>query len=114
MAETGGSLVPGGRLGLMHGEPACNWRLEELADASAMSRTTFAIRFRTTAGLPALTYLAEWRMRLAECALRDGATPVAVIAESCTMTPIAQVSTHQGWRNKSLARLNARKRITVS
>jgi AraC-like DNA-binding protein len=69
-------------LTLMHGEPARNWRLEELADACAMSRTTFALRFRTTAGVPALTYLAEWRMRLAERALRDGATPVAVIAES--------------------------------
>lgn len=57
-------------LALMHGEPARNWRLEELADACAMSRTTFALRFRTTAGVPALTYLAEWRMRLAERALR--------------------------------------------
>ncbi|WP_053572818.1 AraC family transcriptional regulator [Caballeronia cordobensis] len=69
-------------MALMHGEPARNWRLEELADACAMSRTTFALRFRTTAGVPALTYLAEWRMRLAERALRDGATPVAGIAES--------------------------------
>ncbi|QGZ64245.1 AraC family transcriptional regulator [Paraburkholderia acidisoli] len=69
-------------LALMHGEPARSWRLEELADACAMSRTTFALRFKTTAGVPALTYLAEWRMRLAERALRAGATPVAVIAES--------------------------------
>ncbi len=67
-------------MALMHGEPARNWRLDELADACAMSRTTFALRFRTTAGVPALTYLTEWRMRLAERALRDGATPVAAIA----------------------------------
>ncbi len=34
-------------LQLMHGDPARNWRLDELADACAMSRTTFALRFRT-------------------------------------------------------------------
>jgi AraC-like DNA-binding protein len=69
-------------LGLMHGDPARAWHLDELADACAMSRTTFALRFRTAAGVAPLTYLAEWRMRLAERALRDGTSTVAVIAQS--------------------------------
>lgn len=70
-------------LRLMHGDPARAWHLEELAEACAMSRTTFALRFRTSAGVAPLTYLAEWRMRLAERSLREEKKkPVAVIAQS--------------------------------
>ncbi|TWB17316.1 AraC family transcriptional regulator [Nitrospirillum amazonense] len=69
-------------LRLMHGDPARAWHLDELARACAMSRTTFALHFRTVAGLAPLTYLTEWRMRLAERALREGGTPVAVIGQS--------------------------------
>ena len=50
--------------------------------ASAMSRTTFALHFRTAAGVAPLTYLTGWRMRLAERALRDETTPVAVVART--------------------------------
>lgn len=69
-------------LKLMHGDPARSWHLEELAEACAMSRTTFAIRFRTSAGVAPLTYLAQWRTRLAERSLREENKPVAVIAQS--------------------------------
>ncbi|ASW03395.1 AraC family transcriptional regulator [Paraburkholderia aromaticivorans] len=69
-------------MALMHDEPARSWHLEELADACAMSRTTFALRFRTAAGVAPLTYLAEWRMRLAERALREDKSPVSLIAQS--------------------------------
>ncbi|APR35744.1 AraC family transcriptional regulator [Paraburkholderia sp. SOS3] len=69
-------------LRLMHGDPARSWHLDELAKACAMSRTTFAFHFRKTAGIAPLTYLTEWRMRLAERALREGDAPVAVIAQS--------------------------------
>jgi AraC-like DNA-binding protein len=51
-------------LRLMHGEPGRNWPLTELAKACAMSRTTFATHFKAVAGVPPLTYLADWRMRL--------------------------------------------------
>lgn len=67
---------------LMHGDSARDWRLDELAKACAMSRTTFALHFRTIAGVAPLTYLTQWRMRLAERALREGKTPVAAIALS--------------------------------
>jgi AraC-like DNA-binding protein len=65
---------------LMHAEPGKAWRLEGLARASAMSRTSFAERFRTVAGVPPLTYLNAWRMLLAQRALRDGETRVASLA----------------------------------
>ncbi|GAA2618099.1 AraC family transcriptional regulator [Streptomyces axinellae] len=58
-------------LSLMHADPGKPWRLEELARAAAMSRATFAERFRAMAGVPPLTYLHRWRMLLAQRALRD-------------------------------------------
>ncbi|MER7848171.1 AraC family transcriptional regulator [Kitasatospora sp. NPDC096077] len=66
---------------LLHGHPGRAWGLPELARAAAMSRTTFAERFRETAGVPPLTYLGRWRMLLAQRALRDGDTRVAALAE---------------------------------
>lgn len=65
---------------LMHDDPGRPWRLEELARAAAMSRTSFAERFRTVAGVPPLTYLNDWRMMLAQRALRDGDTRVGALA----------------------------------
>jgi AraC-like DNA-binding protein len=44
-------------LRLMHGNPGRSWTLGELARASAMSRTTFATRFKEAAGVAPLTYL---------------------------------------------------------
>lgn len=73
-------------LRLMHDDPANAWTLETLAQACAMSRSTFALHFRTIAGVTPLTYLAQWRMRLAERALRDGNTSVARIAQSLGYT----------------------------
>ena len=65
---------------LMHAEPGRAWHLEELARAAAMSRSSFADRFRTVAGVPPLTYLNSWRMLLAQRALRDGDTRVGPLA----------------------------------
>jgi len=73
-------------LRLMHGDPGRSWHLEELAKASAMSRTTFAFHFRTVAGVAPLTYLTEWRMQLAERSLREENTSVAAIARSLGYT----------------------------
>lgn len=67
-------------LGLMHGEPGRPWGLEDLARAAAMSRTSFAERFRATAGVPPLTYLNRWRMLLAQRALRERDVRVATLA----------------------------------
>jgi AraC-like DNA-binding protein len=67
-------------LRLMHAEPGKSWGLEELARAAAMSRTSFAERFRTVAGTPPLTYLSRWRMLLAQRALRDSDVRVGSLA----------------------------------
>jgi AraC-like DNA-binding protein len=71
---------------LMHAEPARAWQLGELAKAVGMSRTSFAERFKAVAGVAPLTYLANWRMRLAERALRDGSEPVSALALSLGYT----------------------------
>jgi len=73
-------------LGLMHSDPARPWHLEELAKACAMSRTTFASHFKAVCGVPPLTYLMQWRMRLAERALSRDNTAVALVAESLGYT----------------------------
>jgi AraC-like DNA-binding protein len=65
---------------LMHTEPGKPWRLEELAAAAAMSRTSFAVRFRTVAGVPPLTYLNRWRMLLAQRALRTSDVRIGALA----------------------------------
>ena len=67
-------------LRLMHRDPARPWQLEELARATSLSRTAFAVRFRETVGVPPLTYLLTWRMSLAARALRQDGIPVAVLA----------------------------------
>ncbi|CAL9386899.1 IS5 family transposase IS4811 [Streptomyces sp. enrichment culture] len=67
-------------LDLMHAEPGHPWRLEELARAASMSRTTFATRFRIVAGTPPLAYLSRWRMLLAQRALREGDDRIASLA----------------------------------
>ena len=73
-------------LRLMHGDPGRSWKLEELAKAAAMLRTTFAVHFKTAAGVAPLTYLTEWRMRLAERALQAGNVSVASVAQSVGYT----------------------------
>jgi AraC-like DNA-binding protein len=65
---------------LMHADPARDWGLADLAAAAGMSRSHFAHRFREVSGRPPLTYLAHWRIRLAERALRDSDTTVAALA----------------------------------
>lgn len=69
-------------LRLMHGDPGRSWRLEDLAKASAMSRATFALYFKTVAGVAPMSYLTEWRMRLAERALRENRTQIGDIGRS--------------------------------
>ena len=73
-------------LRLMHGDPAHPWQLGELAKAAGMSRTTFAFHFKAVAGVAPLAYLTEWRMRLAQRALREESTPIAELARSLGYT----------------------------
>ncbi len=67
-------------LRMMHADPALAWKLTDLAKGAGMSRTSFAQRFKAVTGVTPLGYLAEWRMRLAQRALRQEDAPVSEIA----------------------------------
>ncbi|MFC0532367.1 AraC family transcriptional regulator [Phytohabitans kaempferiae] len=67
-------------LDLIHDHPEKPWGLQDLARAAAMSRTSFAERFRKTAGTPPLTYLSQWRMLLARRSLRDSDVRISTLA----------------------------------
>jgi AraC-like DNA-binding protein len=69
-------------LRLIHDEPGRRWRLSDLAKAAGMSRTRFVVHFSAIAGVAPLTYLAEWRMRLAQQRLREDDVTVAELAAS--------------------------------
>lgn len=64
----------------IHAEPERSWTLPELASIAGMSRSSFARQFPAVTGLPPLSYLAQWRMRLASKALRLSDEPVKHIA----------------------------------
>lgn len=66
----------------IHARPSYPWSLNELADIASMSRSSFALRFKAVAGIAPLTYVTEWRMRLAERALREEEIGVATLAYS--------------------------------
>jgi len=68
-------LLPAIRL--MHAQPGRAWGLQELASAAAMSRTSFALRFRSVSGATPMAYLAQWRMLLAQHALQHDSRPIA-------------------------------------
>jgi AraC-like DNA-binding protein len=69
----------GAALTLIHQDPARRWTVAELAAAAGLSRSSFALRFRTLVGLPPLDYLVRWRIQLAARALRSTDRTVAVI-----------------------------------
>jgi AraC-like DNA-binding protein len=69
-------------LALIHEQPAQGWSLEDLARAAAMSRSSFAQRFRAVAGMPPLAYLINWRMARAQHELRSGDARVGALAST--------------------------------
>ncbi|QYO78576.1 helix-turn-helix transcriptional regulator [Devosia salina] len=69
-------------LSAMHRSPAEDWTLERLARLAGMSRSGFAARFADTVGLPAMRYLAEWRLQKARLSIVAGRDSVGQIARS--------------------------------
>lgn len=61
----------GRALSLIHREPARAWTLASLAAEAAMSRSAFAARFKQLVGVPAMHYVAQWRMNLAASQLKE-------------------------------------------
>lgn len=70
----------GRAIALIHRDPARAWALESLAGEVAMSRSAFAARFTELVGLPAMQYVARWRMHLALTSLREREEPLASLA----------------------------------
>jgi AraC-like DNA-binding protein len=56
----------------MHGDPAQDWTVESLARISGMSRSNFAVRFKSVVGQTPLEYLTQWRMYCATRLLQQG------------------------------------------
>jgi AraC-like DNA-binding protein len=70
----------GKALSLMHGKPAHDWTIEELATNAGQSRSLFAKRFTDFVGMPPIQYLAKWRMQIASERLGSGTANLATIA----------------------------------
>lgn len=69
----------GRAIGMLHGQPAHPWSLDELSRKVGLSRTVFAERFSHYVGLPPMQYLARWRMQIAAGLLANGAASVSVV-----------------------------------
>lgn len=70
----------GRALALLHGDPARNWTVEDLAQQSGVSRSVLAKRFADLVGESPIQYLAGWRMHLARRLLRESNVGMAELA----------------------------------
>ncbi len=70
----------GKALSLLHGQPARDWTIEELARQVGLSRSVLAERFNGLVGIPPMHYLAKWRMQIASGLLSGGHANLAAIA----------------------------------
>ncbi len=75
-----GRLAPAIRR--IHADPGAEITVEGLADAAAMSRSSFFDRFRRQMGVAPMEYVTGWRMALAKQMLQQRDTSMAEIAES--------------------------------
>ncbi|WP_296244088.1 MULTISPECIES: AraC family transcriptional regulator [unclassified Psychrobacter] len=65
----------------MHEMPSENWTINKLAEVAGMSRSSFAQRFKEVVGIPPLTYLMDYRLRLAARYLRLQQNSISRISE---------------------------------
>ena len=65
----------------MHDTPSRRWTVAALASACAMSRTTFATRFKATVGKAPMDYLTQLRMLMAARRLAAPGARVSVVAQ---------------------------------
>jgi AraC-like DNA-binding protein len=91
----------GAALRAMHAEVARRWSLDELAAIANMSRSAFAAAFKARVGTTPVEYHIQWRMRLAQDALRQGTKTISQLAlatgyesESAFSTAFRRVTGH--------------------
>ena len=77
----------------IHAHPAHPWTLQTLAEQAAMSRSTFALKFKKTVGMSAIDYLTRWRILLASDRLVNSDDSISVIAFSFGYTSESAFST---------------------
>jgi len=70
----------GPALARIHDAPGTDWSVATLARAARLSRTRFALRFRSLMGKTPLAYVARWRMICAKAELRDASRSIAEVA----------------------------------
>jgi AraC-like DNA-binding protein len=70
----------GRAIALIQRDPARDWTVALLAHETAMSRSAFAARFTELVGMPAMQYVARWRMHLAVSSLQQEGATVAELA----------------------------------
>lgn len=75
----------------VHERPGAPWTLASLAAEAGMSRSAFALAFRTMVGQPPADYLADWRLSLAQSRLRQG-SQVKQIADELGYSSAAALS----------------------
>lgn len=64
----------------MHAEPGKRWTIESLAERAAMSRSSFALKFKRIVGASPMGYLTRWRMILAADRLASGRETISTLA----------------------------------
>ena len=84
LAWLGGLREPAiaGVLRAIHAAPQMPWRLTQMAEIACMSRSGFAVLFKTCMGVAPVEYATRWRMRVAAFRLRNGRDNVATVAAS--------------------------------
>lgn len=65
----------------IHDNPEKTWRLEDLAEIAAMSRTHFANTFREVVGVTPGEYLSNWRLTLARMEIAKGTSLKTVVGK---------------------------------
>lgn len=68
-------------LAVMHHAPNQNWTIVKLAEVAGMSRSSYAQRFKDVVGMPPLTYLIDYRLRVAARYLRLQQNSISRISE---------------------------------
>lgn len=72
----------GAALNLIHARTDASWTVERLAQAIAVSRSTFTEKFTKLVGVPPKAYLLNWGMQKAKLQLETSDTPMIEIAEA--------------------------------
>ncbi|MEM1189982.1 MAG: AraC family transcriptional regulator [Pseudomonadota bacterium] len=67
----------------MQAEPHAKWTVDKLATLAAMSRSSFASRFKALLGESPMEYLTRWRMQVAYNLLDEERLPVLEVADRC-------------------------------